>query len=280
MKKFFITLGVIFLVLIVAAGIGFWYFANRGITLDRESKAFVDAAIPAIVTNWNKKELLDRASPEFKRDVPETQIDDLLRRFTVLGRFMTFDSATGQAAIYASPQTGKVVTADYQSLAYFQNGNATIKVKLIQHDDRWQILKLEIFSPQLGVIGTDSLAFLNTLDKESKAYVDAAIPAVFKSWNEKELLNRASPEFKQAVPQQKLDELFHKLSNLGPLRKCEPAQGRAGMSNQADKQVKAEYIANATFDKGKALIDLALIKHGDQWQILGFVVKPPESGPR
>jgi len=275
-KKFFVILGAVFLVLLVLGAIGIGYVAFRGNSLDKESKGYVDAAISAIVPSWSKKELLDRASPEFKRDVPETQIDDLLRRFTVLGRFMTFDSATGQAVIYASPQTGKVVTADYQSNAYFEKGNAMIKVKLIQHDDRWQVLKLEIFSPQLGVIGTDSLALLNTLDKESKAYVDAAIPAVFKSWNEKELLNRASPEFKQAVPQQKLDELFHKLSNLGPLRKCEPAQGRAGMSNQADKQVKAEYIANATFDKGKALIDLALIKHGDQWQILGFVVKPPE----
>src|SRR5262249_40136959 len=98
--------------------------------------------------------------------------------------------------------------------------------------------------------------------------------------NEKELLERASPEFKQSAPQQKLDELFHKLSNLGRLRKCESAQGRAGMSDQAGKQVEAEYLANATFDKGKAVIDLALIKHGDQWQILGFFVKPPEGAPK
>src|SRR6202012_5934204 len=109
-------------------GIGFWYVAARGNALDKESKAYVNSAIPAIITNWNKEELVDRASPEFRKDVPDSKIDDLLSRFTVLGKFMTFDSATGQASIYASPQTGKVVTADYQSLAYFEKGNAMIKI--------------------------------------------------------------------------------------------------------------------------------------------------------
>ena len=39
MKKFFLTLGVIFLVLLVLGGIGFWYIAARGSALDKESKA-------------------------------------------------------------------------------------------------------------------------------------------------------------------------------------------------------------------------------------------------
>src|SRR5438874_465946 len=85
MRKFFITLGVIFLVLIVLGAIGFGYIAFRGNTLDKESKAYVDAAIPVIVTNWNKKELLDRASPEFKKAVSDAQIDQLFHQFTSLG---------------------------------------------------------------------------------------------------------------------------------------------------------------------------------------------------
>jgi hypothetical protein len=130
----------------------------------------------------------------------------------------------------------------------------------------------------LGAIGFGYIAYRgNALDKESKAYADAAISAIVTTWSEKELLDRASPELKQAVPQQQLDELFRRFAGLGHLQKCDPAQGQSMTSatTQAGIQVRAEYNADATFDKGKALIDIALIKHGDQWQILGFFVKPP-----
>jgi hypothetical protein len=130
----------------------------------------------------------------------------------------------------------------------------------------------------LGAVGIGLISVRGSaLDKESKTYADAAIPAIVTSWSENEVLDRASPEFKQAVTQQHLDQLFHRFGTLGHLQKCEPAQGHAIMSTtlQAGNQIKAEYTAKATFDKGEAVIDIALIKHGDQWQILGFFVKPP-----
>src|ERR1700736_3043419 len=135
-----------------------------------------------------------------------------------------------------------------------------------------------LISIVLGAIGFGYIAYRgNALDKESKASADAAISAIVTTWSEKELLDRASPELKQAVPQQQLDELFRRFAGLGHLQKCDPAQGQSMTSatTQAGIQVRAEYNADATFDKGKALIDIALIKHGDQWQILGFFVKPP-----
>jgi dimeric dUTPase (all-alpha-NTP-PPase superfamily) len=271
MKRFFAVLGVIFVIIIVVGAIGFGYLAYRGKAFDKESKAYVDAAIPAIVTSWNKKELLDRASPEFKKEVSDAQIDQLFHQFTALGRFMTFDSATGQSLTYASPQTGKVVTADYQARAYFEKGGALIKVKLIKHADQWQISS---FNVQGGPIGG---GYDPSLDKESKAYADVAIAAIITDWNEKQLLDRASPEFKQTVTRQQFDQLFHRFHNLGHLKKCDPAQGHAGAltTTQAGKQIGAEYYADATFDKGAAVIDMTLIKHGDQWQIVGFFVKPP-----
>jgi hypothetical protein len=61
MKKFLIVLGMIFLAVIVLAVIGIGFVAIRGNALDKESKAYADAAIPAIVTTWSQKELLDRA---------------------------------------------------------------------------------------------------------------------------------------------------------------------------------------------------------------------------
>jgi hypothetical protein len=274
-KKFLAVLGVIFLVVIVVGAIGLGYIAYRGNALDKESKAYVDTAIAAIVTNWNKKELLERASPEFKQAVTDAQIDQLFHQFAVLGRFITFDSATGQALAYVSPKSGKIITAEYQAKCYFEKGGAMIKVKLIKHADQWQILSLNVDSPQFtnGAASRD-----DALDKESKAYADAAIPAIITDWNEKSLLDRASPEFKQAVSKQKLDQLFHGFAGFGHLRKCESAQGHASVSSNG--QVGAEYFAKATFTKGQGLIDISLIKRANQWQIIGFYVKPPESAPK
>src|SRR6516164_2317377 len=130
----------------------------------------------------------------------------------------------------------------------------------------------------LGAIG---IAFVkvrgNELEKESKAYADAAIPAIIDGWNEKELLDRGSPEFKRAATQKLLDQTFYHFRRLGRLKKCEPVQSQAGLSATAptDKTVAAQYTAKATFENGPATITLGLIKRADQWQILRFVVNSP-----
>ena len=69
--------------------------------------------------------------------------------------------------------------------------------------------------------------------------MDAAIPAIVTNWNETQLLDRASPEFKQAGTRQQLDQLFHGFARLGHLKKYESAQGHARMSTttQASKRV-------------------------------------------
>lgn len=130
----------------------------------------------------------------------------------------------------------------------------------------------------LGAIGIIVIALRgNALDKQSKAYADDAIPAIVDGWKERELLERASPEFKKAVTQQQIDQLFQRFAGLGRLQKCEPAHGQSVMSatTQSGNTIKAEYTAKAKFERGEATIQLDLVKHGDQWQVLGFFVKPP-----
>ena len=130
----------------------------------------------------------------------------------------------------------------------------------------------------LGAIGIRLVAARgNELDKESKAYADAAIPAIIDGWNEKELLDRGSPEFKRAATQKLLDQTFYHFHRLGRLKKCEPVQRQAGFSATAptDKTVAAQYTAKATFENGPATITLGLIKRAHQWQISRFVVNSP-----
>ena len=145
MKKFFIVLLVI--VMLVVAGIA--YVVVRGTALDKESKAYADAAIPAIVNGWNEKELLDRASPEFKKVATQQQLDQMFRWFASLGRFQKVEPAQGQAVMSATNQTGKVVSAQYRTKATFDKGEATVTLGLIKHGEQWQILAFDVRSPQL-----------------------------------------------------------------------------------------------------------------------------------
>ena len=149
MKKFFIVLGSIFLAIVVLGAIGIAFVVVRGNALDKESKAYADAAIPAIVTGWNEKELLDRASPEFKKAATQQQLDQIFRWFGSLGRFEKCDPAQGQALMSATTQNGKVISAQYTTKAAFDKGEATITLGLIKHGDQWQILRFDVHSPQL-----------------------------------------------------------------------------------------------------------------------------------
>ena len=149
MKKFFAVLGIVFLIIIVLGAVGIGFIAVRGNALDKESRTYADAAIPAIVGGWSEKELVDRASPEFKKAVTQQQLDQMFHWFTSLARLQKCEPAQGQAGINVTPQTGKVISGQYAAKAKFEKGDATIKLALIKHENQWQVLSFYVDSPAL-----------------------------------------------------------------------------------------------------------------------------------
>jgi len=150
MKKFFIVLGAIFLGLIVLGALGIWFVAVRGNALDKESKAYADAAIPAIVTTWLDQVLLDKASPEFKQQVTPVQVYRMFRWWeSSVGRLQKCEGAQGQSLMSVTSQNGKTISAKYSAKAQFEKGQAEIALALIKYGDQWQIRGFEVTSPQL-----------------------------------------------------------------------------------------------------------------------------------
>jgi hypothetical protein len=149
MKKFFIVLGSLFLAIVVLGAIGIAFVAIKGSARDKESETYADSAIPAIISTWNEKALLDRAGPEFKKAVTIEQLDRLFRWVSSLGQLQKCEPAQGRAVMSATTQTGKRTSAQYTAKAEFQKGEATIKLGLIKHDDYWQILSFHVDSPAL-----------------------------------------------------------------------------------------------------------------------------------
>jgi hypothetical protein len=150
MQKVLATLGVIFLVLVGLGGIGAGYVVFHGNTLDKESKAYANAVIPAIFTSWNKNEFSTRASPEFRKLVTDDQLDRMFRSAAGLGQMKSFDPAEGQAHMSLNPDTLNETTARYTAKAVFEKGNAIITLDLIKHGDQWQIGGFFVNAPQVA----------------------------------------------------------------------------------------------------------------------------------
>src|SRR3954463_8353820 len=100
------------------------------------------------------------------------------------------------------------------------------------------------------------------LDKECSAYADAALKAIATDWNEKALLDRASPELKKAGSIEQLDANFRRLGSLGHLQRADPMKGQAGIFSDTrnGERIQGRYTANAQFEKAEAEITFYLIK--------------------
>jgi hypothetical protein len=124
--------------------------ASVGSALDKESKAFVDASVPAIVSGWDIGELQKRASDEFNNSVDNT---DMKRYFAILrkmGTLREYRGSTGEAQIDLSFLNGVEVTALYSASADFDEGAVDLQLSLIKQKGQWQILGIRITPRELA----------------------------------------------------------------------------------------------------------------------------------
>jgi hypothetical protein len=148
-KKLFVVIISIFLGIILLIGIGVAILARTGNGLDRESKAYVDAAVPAIVSSWSEDELMNRATSEMRQATKPADTARMFAWFKTLGRLQKYEGSQGQATISVTNETGRVVSAHYQARAIFDRGEATINVGLIKSGNIWQIVRFQINSAAL-----------------------------------------------------------------------------------------------------------------------------------
>lgn len=149
MKKVLLILGALFLSLIICGALFIGVAAYRGRALDSSSKAYVDAAVPAVLASWSAEELMTRAAPELEKSTTSEQAVELFRRFSALDSLREYQGSKGEARIMYTIKNGKVVTAEYVARSLFSNGAAEIRVGLVQRDGRWQILSFFV-APQFN----------------------------------------------------------------------------------------------------------------------------------
>jgi hypothetical protein len=146
MKKLFVILGVVFFCIVITGVIGFCIAAYYGTKLDKSSKEYVDEVTPIIISSWNSNELMSRASPELLKVAPQDKVEAMFQMFAEkLGSLREYKGSKGGSFMNITP-AGKVVTASYIVEASFPYGDAEIKVRVIQHHGKWQILEFFVNS--------------------------------------------------------------------------------------------------------------------------------------
>jgi hypothetical protein len=118
------------------------------------------------------------------------------------------------------------------------------------------------------------------LDTSSKAYIEENIPAIISTWSKDELLKRSSPQLLKVINEkpEQLDQLFQKLSKLGPMLSLGEVKGDSNVSytTQNGKVTTAAYVATAKFKNAEGRITTRLIQSpAGQWQISLFRVDSP-----
>jgi len=147
MKKALAIFGGIVLVLLLAFAGVFLYVAHIGPELDASSKAYVDSVVPVILRGWSVDELEKRASPQFLKVAKRDQMTMLFSKLSQLGALKQYDGSKGDANISYTTKEGKVISAKYLAHARFENGDAEIRIALIQINGEWRILGFYVNSP-------------------------------------------------------------------------------------------------------------------------------------
>jgi hypothetical protein len=144
MKKVLEILGLVFLIVIIAAAGVFGYIAYSQKKLTASSRQFIDESIPKIVTDWDKNELISRSSPQLLEKIESTDtVDKLFGNLKGFGSLKSISDAEGGATYFLS-QKNKKATANYKITAEFEKGTAVISANLIQIGAEWKYLRFQV----------------------------------------------------------------------------------------------------------------------------------------
>ncbi len=151
MKRILSIVGAFFLLLVFTAAGFIGYGAYLGNRLDASSKAYVEANVPVIASNWSRDELQKRASPQLLEilNAHPGELDRLFQKLARLGALKGLENVKGESNVSYGPDHGKVITASYTATGKFEHGDANISMRLVQNSDQWQFLLLNVTSPLL-----------------------------------------------------------------------------------------------------------------------------------
>jgi hypothetical protein len=131
----------------------------------------------------------------------------------------------------------------------------------------------------VGIAGfiTAFLIGTHNLSKTTENFARSSAVAIFSGWDDKELLDRASPDFLKNAHPDAIHNSFNNLSKLGKLTRVDQLEGGPHyiISLTGPNTATATYSGTAEFENGKLQFQIDLIDGGPVWQIKAFRITTP-----
>jgi hypothetical protein len=124
-----------------------WYTSSQGMSSDekeyiyKNNTEFMVAMTIAIVSDWNKKALLDNASPEFLASLKNQDLDGTFSEYRKLGKVQMRKDA--KISPISKTIDGNIVS--FTAKMDFDAGPVEVKMSLVESDsNKWQIKNFNI----------------------------------------------------------------------------------------------------------------------------------------
>lgn len=149
MKKFLMILGGVFLLLIVAVGVTIAIFAVQGNQLDKESKAYAEATLPMLLSDFTTDTFLKYVAPENRNKVDRLSMDKLAATINNgCGHYKSFRDLHGDSLLNLNVSGGKrEITAKYVMTIEFEKATATGQVILLKSNGKWSVMRIDFNIP-------------------------------------------------------------------------------------------------------------------------------------
>ena len=146
MKKLLSILGAIFLLLLVAGGGLFGFLWMKGGRLDAESKGYIEANLPALLSNMSTDALRSYMSDDDIAKVNRVDSDRFIAALTSrYGRYQSMGDLKGDSFINFT-NAGQIISARYRVPVKYENGALLVQVVLRKRDEKWSMVSVQ-FDP-------------------------------------------------------------------------------------------------------------------------------------
>jgi len=141
--KKYIKIGIILLIVILCGA------CKNLKDLDKQAKIYVDKALPKIISQWDSSELTNHGHPDLMKSITFSQLEQQFFLFKKLGPLEEYQNSEGQIVLSKTSGGLKIISGDYVAKAKFENGSATISVRVINENKEWSIISFQVYSDSL-----------------------------------------------------------------------------------------------------------------------------------
>lgn len=149
--KILMAILVIVLLWIILVVIATIFTTNNYQKYDSQSISYVQTELPKIFTDWNDKELLRQADPDFLSTTPKSDLDKTFafvsKKLGVLKSVQKYQKDFENNHLGIDGNTFQIA---YTVKAIYEKGNAAINLYVRNKNGKWSILGFEVHSDVLN----------------------------------------------------------------------------------------------------------------------------------